>query len=145
MSMKNIYEVFDDFKKEKTKAGRVKVLRDNDTYALRQVLIGTFHPDIEFTVDDIPKVNHQVNLPAGMAYSNMTTALDRIYLFMKGNSRVPEGLTEKRKLEILSQILEALEVCEAEVFANILKKDQKIPYLTLALINEAFPEILPKS
>ena len=42
MSKKNIYEVFDDFKAAKSKKDRIDVLRRNDTWALRQVLIGTF-------------------------------------------------------------------------------------------------------
>ena len=64
---------------------------------------------------------------------------------MKDNPRVPAGLTEKRKNEILIQILESLEEKEADVFIGVLKKDLKVPYLTEALVREAFPELLPQS
>lgn len=144
MANKNIYEVFDEFKKAKNKVDRIAVLRKNDTKALRDVLIGAFHPSIQFTVDKVPDFR-RVSMPPGMSYDHMSGALSRIYLFMAGNSRVPEGLTEKRKNEILIQILEALEEQEADVFISILKKDLKVPYLTPALIDEAFPDLLPQS
>ena len=127
MANKNIYEVFDEFKKAKNKAERIAVLRKNDSKALRDVLIGTFHPSVQFTVTDMPKFK-RVKMPPGMSYDHMSGALSRIYLFMKDNPRVPEGLTEKRKTEILIQILEALEEQEADVFIGILKKDLKVPY-----------------
>jgi hypothetical protein len=41
--------------------------------------------------------------------------------------------------------LESLEEPEADVFLGLLKKDLKVPHLTPALINEAFPELLPQS
>ena len=144
MANKNIYEVFDEFKKAKSKADRLAALKKNDSKALRDVLMGAFHPSIQFTVDKVPDFK-RVKMPAGMSYDHMSGALSRIYLFTKDNPRVPEGLTEKRKNEILIQILEALEEEEADVFISILKKDLKVPYLTPALIDEAFPGLLPQS
>jgi hypothetical protein len=84
-------------------------------------------------------------MPPGMSYNHMTEALSKIYLFMKDNPRTPPALTEKRKVELLTQILEGLEEQEADVYLGILQKDLKVPYLTTALINEAFPELLPQS
>lgn len=144
MAIKNVYEVLDEFKKVKTKAERLEVLRKNDSYALRQILLGVFDPHIKFTVDNIPAFN-RVPMPAGMSYDHMTGALSRIYLFTQGNPRVPAGLTDKRKEEILIQILEALEEREADVFVCLLKKDLKVPYLTETLVNEAFPGLLSQS
>ena len=144
MAIKNVYEVFDDFKNVKTKTERVEILRKNDSYALRQVLLGVFHPHIKFTVDKIPDFKRE-KMPAGMSYGHMTEALSRIYLFTAGNPRVPAGLSEKRKTEILIQILESLEEKEADIYAALLKKDLKVPYLTEALVNEAFPGLLPQS
>ena len=144
MAIKNVYEVFDDFKSVKTKAERLDVLKKNDTFALRNVLAGAMHPSVAFTVTKIPDYKREP-IPPGMSYSHMTEALDRVYLFVKGNPRVPEGLTEKRKTEILIQILESLEDKEAEVYANMILKDLKVPYLTPALVNEAFGNIIPTS
>ena len=141
MSKKNIYEVFEEFRKASNKAERITVLRRNDTYALRNILLGAFHKGQKFTVKEMPDVRREP-IPPGMAYNNMTGALDRVYLFTEGNPRTPAGLTDKRKNEILIQILESLEEKEADVFAGMLMKDLKIPYLTEALVSEAFPGLL---
>jgi hypothetical protein len=145
MSKKNIYEVFDDFRNAKNKADRIAVLRNNDNFALRNVLIGTFHPQAKFSIKDIPQWKRDDDLPPGMAYNNMTQVLDKMYLFAENHPRTPAGLTEQRKTQLLIQVLESLEPKEADVFVGILKKDQKVPYLTEALINEAFPGLLPQS
>lgn len=143
MANKNIYEIFNDFKEAKNRVDRIAVLRKNDCYALRQILLGTFHPEIKFSVKDIPKFKRET-IPAGMSYSHMTDALSRVYLFTEGNPRVPPGLTDKRKLELLLQLLESLEEPEADVFVRMLFKDQKIPYLTSSIVAEAFPGLLPE-
>ena len=80
-----------------------------------------------------------------MSYGHMTEALSRVYLFQEGNPRVPPALTEKRKEEILIQILESLEPPEADVFGNMLLKNLKVKYLTEGLVNEAFAGLLPQS
>lgn len=144
MAIKNVYEILNEFKNVKTKAERLDVLHKNDSYALRQVLLGVFHPSIKFTVDKVPDFK-RVPMPPGMSYSHMTEALSRVYLFMEANPRVPTGLTAKRRDEILIQILESLEEPEADIYIGLLKKDLKVPYLTEALVNEAFPGLLPQS
>lgn len=144
MSKKNIYEVFNEFKAAKTRKEKVDVLRKNDTFALRNVLVGTFHPHVEFVFKKIPEWK-RIDVPAGMAYNHMTEALSKMYLFMKNNPRAPAGLTEQRREELLIQLLEGLEPHEADVYVGILKKDQKVPQLTAAIVNEAFPDLLPKS
>lgn len=142
MANKNIYEVFDDFKAAKTRQERIGVLQRNDTYALRNVLFGAFVPDLKFTVKKVPEYK-KIDVPPGMSYSHMTEALSRVYLFVEGNKRRPEGLSEKRETELLIQLLESLEPKEAEVFANMIHKDLKVSYLTEAIVREAFPDLLP--
>lgn len=143
MAIKNIYEVFDDFRNVKTKQDRIDVLRRNDNYALKNVLQGAFDPSIKFTIKKVPDYK-KIDMPPGMSYSHMTEALSKVYLFVEGNGRRPAGLTDKRETELLIQILESLEEKEAEVYANMITKDLKIPYLTVNIINEAFPGLLPE-
>ena len=140
MSKKNVYEILNEFKTASGKNERVAVLKANDSYALRQVLLGTFQKEIEFDVE-VPKFNRQ-EIPPGMAYSHMTSVLDRVYLFVKGHPRRPDGLTAQRQTELLIQILESIEPPEADVFVAMLKKDLKVSYLTPTLVNEAFPGLL---
>lgn len=143
MAIKNVYEVLDDFKNATTKQDRLDVLRRNDSYALKNVLLGAFNPEIRFTIKKVPEYK-KIDIPPGLSYSHMTDALSKVYLWVEGNSKRPEGLTEKRATELLLQLLESLEPKEAEVFAAMIRKDLKIPHLTQKLINEAFPGLLPE-
>lgn len=141
MAKKNIYEVLNDFKSVKTKQERIDVLKRNDTWALRMVLQAVFHPNVKFDTP-VPEWK-KIEVPPGMSYEHMSGALSRAYLFQEGNPKRPPALTEKRREELLIQLLESLEPPEAEVFANMMRKDLKVPYLTQALVNEAFAGLLP--
>ena len=142
MSKKNIYEVFDLFKAEKTKKGRIETLQKNDSYALRVVLAAAFRPDVEFVVNSVPNFKRE-QIPPGMAYNHMTEALGKIYLFQKDSPKAPAALTEKRRVELLTQLLESLDEREADVYLGILNKNLNVPHLTSALVNDAFPGLLP--
>ena len=142
-SNKNIYEVFDDFKNAKTKEERLTILRKNESWALKNVLMGAFNPLIKFTIKEIPKFKKEP-VPPGFGYNHMTDALGKVYLFTEGHPNVSPNLTDKRKEELLIQILESLEGKEADVYAAMLKKDLKIPHLTPKLVGEAFPGLLPE-
>ena len=143
MSKKNIYEVFKEFEYAPSKDTRIGVLQSNDSWALRNILIGAFSPNVSFTVKKIPQWK-KVDVPPGMAYNHMTDALQKAYLFQEGNPRCPPALTEKRRDELLIQLLESLEPAEAEIYAAMIMKQLKVPYLTPKLINEAFKGLLPE-
>lgn len=144
MANKNIYEVFNEFKSATTKKDRQDVLRRNDSWALRSILQGAFNKNIQFIIKETPTYKSE-DVPPGMSYNHMTHALQKVYLFTCDDPRSPPALTDERRKQLLIQILESLEPLEAEIFANMLKKDLKVPYLTPALINEVFQDLLPKS
>lgn len=143
MAIKNVYEVLDDFRNATTKQDRLDTLRRNESFALKSILQGAFDPRVKFTVNKVPEYN-KVDVPPGLSYSHMTEALSKVYLWTEGSPKRPEGLTEKRATELLLQLLESLEPKEAEIFASMLRKDLKVPHLTVKLINEAFPGLLPE-
>src|SRR6188768_813549 len=113
--MKNVYEIFDEVAKVKTKQEKIAVLRNNRCYALINVLQGTYDPRIQFTVKELPAYTPS-DSPPGMGYSSLHAEMGRVYIFQVNNPRVDPNLTDKRKKEILIQILEVLEAREAEVF-----------------------------
>ena len=43
-----VYEVFEKFSKAKNKAEKVKVLKENDHWAVRDVIRGGMDPSVEF-------------------------------------------------------------------------------------------------
>lgn len=142
ISNKMIYEIFDEFEKASKKEDKVNILRSNANYALKEVLRGTFNPNIHFTIDKIPYYNPS-DAPNGLGYTSIHQELGRAYLFEANNPRVDPNLTQERKEKILIQILEALEKREAEVFMNMLLKKQKVKGLDAKIVKEAFPDLLP--
>lgn len=138
--MKNIYEIFDEYEKAATKQERIEVLRKNGNFALRSVLKGTYDPKLQFVIDKVPLYKPS-DSPPGLAYTSIHQELGRIYLFVKDDPRVAPTLSEKRKEQILIQILEALEKREAEVFMNMLLKKQKVKNLNVDIVREAFPDL----
>lgn len=142
MALKNIHEVFEEFERANSIEEKVYVLRRNTSYALREVLRGTFNPNIRFSISEEPKYKAS-DAPIGLGYSSIHQELGRAYLFEVGNPRANPGLTDKRRTQILQQILEALEAKEAKIFVNMLLKKQDVKGLTPDIVKTAFPDILP--
>ena len=139
--MKNIYEVFDDIAKAKTRAEKIDILRSDRRKVLKDVLQGAFHPGIKFVFDK-PLEYTPSDSPPGLGYTSIEQEMKRVYLFVEGNPRVDPNLTQQRKEHILMQILEALEAREAEVFMNMMLKDLKVKGLDEKLVREAFPGLI---
>lgn len=137
---KNVYEIFDEFEKAKTKKDKIEILRKNNTYALINVLQGTFNPNIQFVFEQIPNYKAS-DAPAGLGYSSIHQELGRVYLFEKNSLKVSPQLTHKRKQEIFIQALESLEAREANVYANMIMKKQNVKGLDIKIVKEAFPDL----
>lgn len=139
--IRNIYETFDKFEQATTKEEKIAVLRADNSWALKNILKGTFDPNVQFTIKEIPEYKKD-DAPAGMSYTSIHHEIGRAYLFEHGNPRVAPGLSEERKKQILIQMLETLEAREAEIFANMLLKKQNVKGLTAEIVKEAFPALL---
>ena len=63
-------------------------------------------------------------------------------MFRKGDP-AGEKLTERKRTELLLQLLESLEPREAEVVIGIFKKDQGIKGLNYKFVKDCFPDMLP--
>lgn len=140
--MKNISEIFEEFEQRKTKEDRLAVLRYNANWALRSTLKGVFDPNVQFTITEVPQYTPSLD-PIGLSATSLHQELGRFYIFEKNNPKVSPSLTEKRKKEILIQMLEALEAKEAKVLEGILTKKLKVKGLTYEIVKEAFPDLVP--
>jgi hypothetical protein len=138
----NLYEVFEEFEKAPSRKEKVAVLQKHSSWALREVLKGTFHPDIKFSLLRAPSYRAS-DSPVGMGYTSIHQELGRAYLFEENNPRIQKGLTGARKEQILIQILESLEAREAKIYLDMLLKKQHVKGLTEAIVREAFPDLLP--
>ena len=140
--MKNMYEIFDEFEQAKNKKERMAVIEKNLSKTLVDVLQLTFHPNYEWKVKGIPENYQPGNIPKGMSYCQLSTELRKLYMFQKGNPTA-ENLNDRKRNELLIQLLESIEPREAEVVIGIFVKDQGVKGLDYAFVKEAFPNLLP--
>ena len=137
MSAEKLYsEIFDEFEKAETKEQRIHVLRSNYHPALRDFLIMAFNPNIKFDVV-IPNYRPAPE-PAGLNYTYLDMEIPKLYRFIKDHPKRSSNLTEKKKTQILTVILEALHKDEADILVKLLKKQFKLKNLTVKLIQEAY-------
>lgn len=140
---KLLYEVFDEFEKAKTKKERMDVIASNLSQTLVDVLKLTFHPDIKWLVKEVPNgFTPPTDTLPGITYDTLNSQLRRLYIFREGDATA-EKLTEKRRTELLLQILNSLEPRECEIIMGIFFKDQGVKGLDYKFVKEAFPDMLP--
>jgi len=122
----------------KDKPRKLKVLKDHDSVALRQVLKGAFDPKIEWllpTGDDIPF--NKNDAPIGTEHTLLQQEAKRLYLFTKGGDNT---LTQNKRETLFIQMLEGLSGDEADFLVTVVNKkvNNKYKGFTANLVKEAF-------
>ena len=121
----------------KDKPRKLKVLQDNDSVALRQVLKGAFDPNIvwELPMGDVP---YTVNdAPIGTEHTVLSQEAKRLYLFTKGGDN---SLTSNKREMLFIQMLEGLSAEESKFLITVVNKKINNEYkgFTANLVKEAF-------
>ena len=131
-------EVLQKVSNAKTKAQKIKLLRDLNSPALRAVLIANFD---ESVISMLPEgdVPYKPNdAPEETEHTKLIQEYRKLYLFFKGGANISQA----RRETLFIQLLEGLHAKEAEVLTLI--KDKKIGKrwkITRQCVEEAFPEI----
>jgi hypothetical protein len=134
-----INEVLQKVSNAKTKAAKVKLLKEHNSNALRTLLIVNFD---ESVVSLLPEgsVPYEANdAPAGTEHTLLEKEYRKLYLFFKGGS---SSLKQSQRENLFIQMLEGLQEEEAEIL--ILAKDKALNKkyrITRACVEEAFPNI----
>jgi len=122
----------------KDKPRKLKVLKDNDSVALRQVLKGAFDPKIEWALPTGDKIPYKVNdAPLGTDHTLLSREAKRLYLFIKGGDNT---LSNTKRETLFIQILEGLSAEEAAFLVTVVNKKVNNEYkgFTANLVREAF-------
>ncbi len=127
----------------KSKKERMQVIGDNLSQTLVDILKLTYHPDFKWKIKELPE-NYKVptDMLPGITHDSLNAQLRRLYMFLEGN-QTAETLTDKRRNELLIQMLESIEPREAEVLLGIFQKDLGVKGLDYKFVKEAFPDLLP--
>ena len=133
-----ISEVLQKVHSAKTKAQKVKILQDNNTNALRSILIANFDESIHSLLPE-GEVPYQKNdAPLGTEHTVLEQEYRKLYLFFKGGSTIKQSQREN----LFIQMLEGLSVEEAELLILVKDKALNKKYrITRACVENAFPQI----
>ena len=133
-----ISEVLQKVHSAKTKAQKVKILQDNNTNALRSILIANFDESIHSLLPE-GEVPYQKNdAPLGTEHTVLEQEYRKLYLFFKGGSTIKQSQREN----LFIQMLEGLSVEEAELLILVKDKALNKKYrVTRACVENAFPLI----
>lgn len=135
-----ISEVLQKAHSAKTKAAKIAVLKENNSPALRSILIINFDDSIVARVPLGEEVPYRPNdAPMGTEHTILEQETKKLYRFFKGGD---DTLSNMKIENMLLQMLEGLHESEAEVLVKAVNKTLHKKYrVTLAVVKEAFPSI----
>ena len=121
----------------KDKPRKLKVLKEHDSVALRQVLKGAFDPNIEWLLPpgDVPYTANDA--PIGTEHTLLQQEAKRLYLFIKGGD---DSISNTKRETLFIQMLEGLSAEEAEFLVTVVNKkvNNKYKGFTANLVKDAF-------
>ena len=133
-----ISEVLQKVHSAKTKAQKVKILQDNNTNALRSVLIANFDESIQSLLPEGNVPYEKNDAPVGTEHTVLEQEYRKLYLFFKGGSTIKQSQREN----LFIQMLEGLSVEEAELLILVKDKALNKKYrVTRSCVETAFPMI----
>jgi|TARA_B100000085_G_scaffold262689_1_gene268080 hypothetical protein len=138
LMVKSVYEVIEEARKKRSKDEKVKVLRENESWALKDILKGTFDDSIKW------------NLPAGTppykanephsAPGNLLRENKKFAYFVKGGKG--DKLMKAKREQIFIGLLETVEPKDAELVVGMINKKMPVTGITKATVQEAFPGLI---
>ena len=132
-------EVLAKVSKQRTKAKKIQVLKENESLHLKSVLIWNFDDSVVSILPDGPVPFEKNEAPAGTEHTYLAHEYKILYNFIKGGN---DFLKPVKREQLFMQLLEGLHEGEAELVC--LMKDKKLTdkyKVTKAVVTEAFPDI----
>ena len=132
-------EVLAKVSKQRTKAKKIQVLKENESLHLKSVLIWNFDDTVVSVLPEGPVPFDKNEAPAGTEHTYLAHEHKILYNFIKGGN---DFLKPVKREQLFLQLLEGLHEGEAEVIC--LMKDKKLTdkyKITKAVVSEAFPDI----
>ena len=130
-------EILDKVHKAKTKDQKVRILKDNNTDALRMVLKAAFDPNIRWVFPAGPPPYTPNDAPAGKDHQVLATEAKKLWHFIEG---ADNRTKQHRKEAMFFQLLESLHESEAKLLCDA--KDKKLHQvykgLSSNVVKEAF-------
>lgn len=135
--MKLVHEVLEEVRKKKSKKDKVAILKENETWALKDVIRGSMDPTVKWHLPGgTPPYTaaEEHNCPANLHRENVKFA----YLVKGGKG---ETLPSFKRENIFIGMLEGVHPKDAELLVAMINKETP-KGLTKAVVEEAFPGLL---
>jgi hypothetical protein len=133
-----ISEVIKKASNAKTKAEKIKILKENNTQALRSVLKWNFDPNITSDLPEGEVPYNKNDAPIGTEHTVLERESRNLWRFIKGANT----LSRMKREQLFIQLLEGLHESEAEIVCLVKDKELQSKFrITHAVVKEAFPEI----
>ena len=134
---KYVYEVLEEARKAKTKEQKIKILKDNETFALKDILKGSYDDKVKFNLPEgTPPYNASDphNHPSSWLRQNQ-----QLKYFVKGGPG--DKMPAFKREAIFIGILESIHPQDAKHVVNMINKTAP-KGVTKVVVKEAFPELL---
>ena len=131
-------EILTKVHRAKTKSDKVKILREEDCQALRQILKWNFDPNIDSDLPEGTPPYVENEAPEGTEHMLLRTEGDKLYNFIKGAQTHQSTVRER----MFVRLLEGLHKDEAKLLCAV--KDKKlgsvggVKGLSIPVVSEAF-------
>jgi len=133
-----MHEVLQKVSNAKTKAEKIKLLREYNTQALRSLLIINFDTSVISMLPDGDVPFKANDAPEGTQHTKLEKEARLLHHFFKGGSNI----SQVKRETMFIQMLEGLHKDEANLL--VLAKDKKLGKrwkITKQCVEEAFPQI----
>lgn len=135
-----VSEVLEFVSKKRTKAEKIKALKDFESPELKSILIWNFDKSIvNMLPDGVPPYKPNES-PKGTEHTKLAHEYKILYNFLKGGN---DQLRPMKREELFLQLLEGLHSEEAEVIC--LAKDRQLNKkykITQEIVSESYPDIV---
>lgn len=138
--VKSVHEVIEEARKKRTKNEKIEVLRANESWALKDILRGTFDDSIRWNLPEgIPPYNAN---EAHSAPGNLLRENKKFAYFVAGGKG--DKMMKAKREQIFIAILETVEPQDAELVVGMINKKMPVTGITKATVQEAFPGLIVK-
>ena len=132
-----ISEILQKAHNAKTKAEKIKILRDNESQALKSIFIINYDESIVSLLPDGAPPYEKNEAPAGTEHTVLEKEQRLLHHFFKGGSKIPNMKRET----MFIQLLEGLHADEAEIITLVKDKDLQSKYkITRSVVEQAFSD-----
>jgi len=132
-----VFEVLEEMAKQRNRADKVRVLKENETWALKDIIRGSMDSTIKW---NLPAGDPPYNAAAAHSHpTNLTKQNKQFKYFLEGGQG--DTLPKYKREQIFIGILEGVHPEDAKLVVNMINK-KKIPGISKPVVEEAFPKLL---